>query len=364
VVVAANVLHATRDIRRTVRQAKTLLKKNGLLLLNELSRTSLFAHLTFGLLEGWWLARDRALRLRESPALAPEVWEEVLRAEGFNSIEAPAEAGHRFGQQIVVATSDGVMQLEGETVLQAPAAPPVSRPPAAAMPRDDRLQEATERYLAGILADSLKLPVKRIDAQAPLEQYGIDSLMVVTMTRVLENTFGPLPATLFFEYHSLAEVAQYLLEHHAGALARALGKENQAQSSGGDGPCEATVPVASGRRRGRRASPVSEPPLGRTTGPLDIAIVGLSGRYPKAKTVAEYWANLSQGVDCITEIPLTRWDWRDQFDPQKGREGKSYSKWGGFLRGRGLLRSAVLQHFTARRATDGSPGTAVSAMRL
>ncbi|MBV2240693.1 class I SAM-dependent methyltransferase [Bacillus inaquosorum] len=41
VVVAANVLHATRDIKRTLANTKSLLRKNGLLLINEISQLSL-----------------------------------------------------------------------------------------------------------------------------------------------------------------------------------------------------------------------------------------------------------------------------------------------------------------------------------
>ncbi|MED0769717.1 class I SAM-dependent methyltransferase, partial [Bacillus atrophaeus] len=55
VVIAANVLHATKNIRQTLRNAKAVLKKNGLLLLNEINSHNLYSHLTFGLLEGWWL---------------------------------------------------------------------------------------------------------------------------------------------------------------------------------------------------------------------------------------------------------------------------------------------------------------------
>ncbi|KAF9373357.1 hypothetical protein CPC16_001887, partial [Podila verticillata] len=115
VVVAANVLHATHDIRRTVRHAKALLKDNGLLLLNELTETGLFAHLTFGLLDGWWLAEDRALRIAGTPGLRPPIWRQVLAAEGFEAITFPAEAAHGLGQQIVVAFSNGVIQQLRQT---------------------------------------------------------------------------------------------------------------------------------------------------------------------------------------------------------------------------------------------------------
>src|SRR5206468_3612064 len=65
----------------------------------------------------------------------------------------------------------------------------------------------------------------------------------------------------------------------------------------------------------------------------EIAIVGLSGRYPQANTLAQFWRNLQQGEDCISEIPLERWDQRAYYDPDKSAPGKSYSKWGGFIDG-------------------------------
>ena len=252
----------------------------------------------------------------------------------------PSRAGVDALSQVLSQPASHVVVLHGErkrllaylrSASEAPALPQLT--PVAVISQEEGLQEAAERYLARLVAGSLKLPVERIDAQAPLEQYGIDSLMVVALTRELEGTFGPLPATLFFEYQSLAAVTQYFLEYHTGVLADLLGKQNQAQLPNGDLPSEAAVPAPLGRRRRRRGLGVPAPASALTRGPLDIAIVGLSGRYPKAKTVAEYWANLIQGVDCITEIPLERWDWRDYFDSHKGREGKSYSKWGGFLEG-------------------------------
>ncbi|MBL6449573.1 SDR family NAD(P)-dependent oxidoreductase [Fulvivirga sp. 29W222] len=46
----------------------------------------------------------------------------------------------------------------------------------------------------------------------------------------------------------------------------------------------------------------------RTTG--DIAIVGIAGRYPKAKNMDEFWENLIQGKDCIEDIPDARFEQR------------------------------------------------------
>ena len=70
-----------------------------------------------------------------------------------------------------------------------------------------------------------------------------------------------------------------------------------------------------------------------TLGIHDIAVIGLSGCYPQAANVDQFWKNLKNGKNCITEIPQNRWDWREYFDGQKGRQGKIYTKWGGFIEG-------------------------------
>ncbi|WP_249713093.1 beta-ketoacyl synthase N-terminal-like domain-containing protein, partial [Bacillus cereus] len=40
-----------------------------------------------------------------------------------------------------------------------------------------------------------------------------------------------------------------------------------------------------------------------------VAIVGISGRFPGAKDIEEFWRNLKEGKDSITTIPKERWDW-------------------------------------------------------
>lgn len=66
----------------------------------------------------------------------------------------------------------------------------------------------------------------------------------------------------------------------------------------------------------------------------DIAIIGMSGRFPMADNLDEFWENLKNGKDCTSEIPSDRWDVNKYYDPDpsKAKEGKMYCKWGGFLR--------------------------------
>ncbi len=61
------------------------------------------------------------------------------------------------------------------------------------------------------------------------------------------------------------------------------------------------------------------------------AIIGMSCRFPKAKDVDSYWTVMRDGVDAITEIPSSRWDVDEFYDPNPGKPGKMYTRWGGFI---------------------------------
>lgn len=42
-----------------------------------------------------------------------------------------------------------------------------------------------------------------------------------------------------------------------------------------------------------------------------MAIIGMSGQFPKAANLAAFWNNLEHGVDCVTNIPVDRWNGAD-----------------------------------------------------
>jgi acyl transferase domain-containing protein/acyl carrier protein len=62
-----------------------------------------------------------------------------------------------------------------------------------------------------------------------------------------------------------------------------------------------------------------------------IAIVGMACRFPNALDYRQYWDNLIQGVDCISEVPAQRWDWRDYWGDPHTEKNKTHSRWGGFI---------------------------------
>ncbi|MEZ4727508.1 MAG: SDR family NAD(P)-dependent oxidoreductase [Caldilineaceae bacterium] len=97
-ILAANVLHATKDLTATLAHVRQLLQPGGQLVLMEGSRRSRLIDLTFGLTDGWWRFADTRT---DHPLLTADQWQTLLAANGFQAVEM-VEAG---GQMVIVAST-------------------------------------------------------------------------------------------------------------------------------------------------------------------------------------------------------------------------------------------------------------------
>jgi acyl transferase domain-containing protein/non-ribosomal peptide synthetase component F/SAM-dependent methyltransferase len=349
IVIAANVLHATRNIRNSLRNAKALLKSHGLLLLNEIGGNFLFSHLTFGLLEGWWQYEDLALRIPGCPALSPPTWQAVLEGEGFRAVCFPVRDSHELGQQIIAAVSDGVVRQKRIGVIQ----PPQALEAAVASNRSDEIRPSLKQagggaadllkaksreYITKLVGEVLQIPAYKIDAAAPLEKYGIDSLLATQLTDRLGKAFPGISSTLFFEYQTIEAIVAHLWDTRKQELMTQAGwvEQQAVQEVAGRDEAAVTAPAVPPRsftlqRRPFLASRGPQSGSQKAGQERDIAVIGLTGRYPGARDIGEFWNNLQEGKDCVTEIPPERWDYSLYFDPDKNKPGKTCCKWGGFL---------------------------------
>ncbi|WP_228059619.1 type I polyketide synthase [Plectonema radiosum] len=62
-----------------------------------------------------------------------------------------------------------------------------------------------------------------------------------------------------------------------------------------------------------------------------IAIIGMGSLFPQAKNLQEYWETIIAGVDCITDVPASRWSVEDYYHPDPKIPDKTYCKRGGFI---------------------------------
>ncbi|WP_309303859.1 SDR family NAD(P)-dependent oxidoreductase [Brevibacillus laterosporus] len=321
-VIAANVLHATKNIRQTLRNAKATLKKNGWLLINEISDNAIFTHVTFGLLEGWWLYDDPDVRIPGCPGLYPHTWQTLLEREGFDSVLFFAQENHDLGQQIIAAKSDGIIRQTRrsksiassdkksiEALERQPAhhskAPAAVKGIAASSTSADAfgvteqmLQDHVRELISENLAQTLKLDIKTIDFDDSFADYGLDSISGVHLINTLNDMLKTdMKTTVLFDYSSVNQLTNYILSDFKAVVSASIGQEFLPTDS------------MDAKSKDYQAIPTEAEEVTETDHSVQkepIAIIGMSGRFAKSNTVDELWEHLANGKDLIEEV--TRWD--------------------------------------------------------
>ncbi|MGA2850722.1 MAG: SDR family NAD(P)-dependent oxidoreductase, partial [Terracidiphilus sp.] len=85
IVIAANCLHATGDLRVSLAHVAKLLAPGGMLVLLESTLPERWVDITFGLTDGWWKFNDDGLR-GDYPLLSKSGWQRLLIETGFSEI--------------------------------------------------------------------------------------------------------------------------------------------------------------------------------------------------------------------------------------------------------------------------------------
>ncbi len=62
-----------------------------------------------------------------------------------------------------------------------------------------------------------------------------------------------------------------------------------------------------------------------------IAIVGMSCRFAGARSLADYWRVIREGIEATSEVSPLRWDIDELYDPTGTQSGKMSTRWGGFV---------------------------------
>lgn len=108
IIFAADVIHATADVRQTVRNMRHLLSPNGLFMLLEVVRIEAWIDLLFGTFSGWWRFQDFDLRPKHG-SMSRERWVAVLKQCGFaDVVPVPDLRGDSHPlQTVIVARKPG-----------------------------------------------------------------------------------------------------------------------------------------------------------------------------------------------------------------------------------------------------------------
>jgi SAM-dependent methyltransferase/acyl carrier protein len=231
VVIAANVLHATTDLDQTLEHTRSLLAPGGMLVLYESTRHPRWMDVTTGLIAGWQRFHD-AWRT-DHALLNVDDWRRALAAHGFKAVAAfpePGSPAEILGQTVLLARAP--------TAASSGLAPITRRPiddrRASAAPRESpapRNEVSVEQLLTALLGERHEAFVEfvrchvarvlrttssqKLGRDRRLLDLGLDSLMAVELRNELETGLGldhKLPATLVFNYPTIATLATFLEE--------------------------------------------------------------------------------------------------------------------------------------------------------
>ncbi|QUF67160.1 non-ribosomal peptide synthetase [Bacillus atrophaeus] len=202
------------------------------------------------------------------------------------------------------------------------------------LPDTNSLIVKAAESLSQMVSAILKVDMEEIDINTELSEYGFDSVSFTVFTnRINEAHQLELAPTIFFEHGTIQSLAECLVEEYPDAFIKESSVPEKSVVSKVSAP---VVPSITKRKRNRFA-PVSitkeEKSNNKAADFEPIAIVGISGQFPGAQDIDEFWRNLKEGKDSITEVPEDRWDWREHYGDPETQENKTDIKWGGFIDG-------------------------------
>ena len=230
--------------------------------------------------------------------------------------------GERDGATHTVRLCDEtgrVLALFEGFAARAVSAPPSTRPPVEEAPsaRPAEMSAVALDRVTAIAARVLEVDPSALDTETELGEFGFDSITMTGFAAAINDELDlSLTPADFFEFATLARLARHVAAFAGPDLVAATGAAPaQAKSL----PLVVDVP----RPAADDAFAEDDP----------VVIVGLSCAFPMARDANAFWQNLVSARDCITRIPLDRWDWRAIDGDPREEPGRTNIHWGGFIDG-------------------------------
>ncbi len=225
-----------------------------------------------------------------------------------------------------------------------------------------------------IVVATIKVSAERLDLDAEFAELGVDSIIAMELMESLSKHFAiSFTPAQFLNVNTVRELADYLGKEFGlgqGAVAAAAvpvtvaaplaSAAKAAVASPGAPLAQALLDavrsayaidlpgrawqsvddlvdeiVANNLEQAMRRFDVVGTPAFHAAAPargatLDIAIVGLSCRFPDAPDARVFWRNLMERKSSLREIPASRWNWEQHYADTPAA-GKTISKWGALI---------------------------------
>lgn len=230
VIVAANALHASRDLRASLRRMHRLLAQGGALVLIETTVHQVCFDMSIGLIDGWQHFEDE--ERREHPLLDPDQWSRVFAETGFQqTLAVPAKDSPAFvlGQQVLLAQRDfestgkaaGITADRDDTDRRSSEQCHRIEPGAGAAELRSLPDAERARLISGIVRTTIcrvcQLDVlpETLNDRDRLSDLGMDSLIALELRSELGKALeleGRISSTVAFDTGTVGELARLLVE--------------------------------------------------------------------------------------------------------------------------------------------------------
>ena len=245
-----------------------------------------------------------------------------------------------------------------------------SRTEAGRMMEEDEDEEEALRGVTGslrkLLANELQMEESEIDEDMEFVELGLDSIIGVTWVRKINERYQTaIEATKVYSYPTLRQLSRYVKEEaeKRGTLAKVAKVAEAAKVAKVGkvkGPAAPAMPIVGKEWRGERGRAGRKLTSWRTAGgrrrsssgverkeaedrgnetkarvsvggTQPIAVIGMAGQFPQARNLEEFWQNLAQGRNCISQVPRGSLGCEGLLSAGKAVAGKSNSQWVGAL---------------------------------
>ncbi|MGD6960816.1 SDR family NAD(P)-dependent oxidoreductase [Fictibacillus phosphorivorans] len=195
---------------------------------------------------------------------------------------------------------------------------------------NEKFVRLTIKNLSRLIDNVLEIGIDHLDVNQRFAEYGVDSLIGLKMLDTINKSLGiSLEANIIFDYSSIQDLGRYLAQTYPDIISEKFRISNLSENKRYNKVEKNMESIPKPNEKHNSQEFVNE--AGNTNDSNDIAVIGMSGKFPGAENVTEFWNNLKNGIDSVSEIPKDRWNMEEFYNPDPLQTNKTYSKWGGFL---------------------------------
>lgn len=224
IIIAANVIHAVKDIDKAMKHIQSLLSENGILILNEVTDHKPWFDISVGLIEGWNRFEDTVRK--SNPLLSADDWQKLLLKYEFSRVRSfPAEdlPTRILGQHVIVGFKGETLSVCNKAIMDTgrkPAdndagekiEPGIACDVFPALP-DVKKRAFLDTYFQTLLNRIFKVSDHTFHKSTELLDLGVDSLIALELKNRLETDFSlTLSVANFLEGMTIADLEEYIIE--------------------------------------------------------------------------------------------------------------------------------------------------------